>query len=233
MNYRNINAMFVLSVVTVSLQGYSSGPDLYLLQHFYQPDAYVERFVDDISLDHTEEVIAVLTNNSSALSNYKIMQSVMEYYKDYEDTPEMRTKFESIVQAYFSSPVVVESRDFYLFNLVYDMALKLAYSINFKMMADIMFKYAGSLNQQNQHGETPAHVFVKNAALAAGHFFEVLHLFQQHGANFTEIRDFAQKSVYDYMIERVVGYMMGEGCVKEITMFLVREYLNSQGFCFN
>lgn len=197
----------------------------------YSPES--ERFLHDLHIDQTDKVIEALVNNSSALNNYKIIQSVMEHYKDYEDTPQTRAEFESIVQAYFSSSVVIESRDFYLFNLIYDMALKLAYSINFKMMADIMFKYAGSLNQQNQYGETPAHVFVKNAALSAGHFFEVLHLFQQHGANFTEIKDFAQKSVYDYIIERTVEYLMGDGFAKEMTIFLVKEYLKSQGFNFN
>lgn len=206
--------------------------------HVYYPLSWEyqvgsRRFVDDLDLENTDKVVEVLMNNSSALHNYKILQEVMEYYKDHPDTPTMRANFERIVQAYFSCPTVAESRDFYLFNLVYDMALKIAYSINFKAMAEIMFRYAGSLNQQNQHGETPAHVFVKNAALAAGHFFEVLHVFQQHGANFTEIKDFARKSVYDYMIERTVGYMMGEGLGKEVTIFLVKEYLKSQGFDFN
>ncbi len=233
MSCRNIRTMVFFGMLIGAFYNLCAEPDLYLLEHFSQPLNQSERFLDDISFGKTEEVIAALTDNPSALHNYKIMQGVMDYYKDRKETPEMRADFEKIVQAYFSSPVVIEARDFYLFNLVYDMALKLAYSINFKMMADVMFKYAESLNTQNQHGETPAHIFVKNAALSAGHFFEILHLFQQHGANFTEIKDFAQKSVYDYIVERVVGYMIKDGCIKEITVFFVKEYLNNQGFYFN
>lgn len=217
--------------LSISPTGYSECPIYYPIS--WQYEFKNTRFADNLDVADTDAVIAALVNNTSALDNYKIVQVVMEYYKNHPDTPEMRSAFERIIATYFSLASEVEARDFYLFNLIYDMALKLAHSINFKAMADIMFKYAGSLNQQNQHGETPAHVFVKNAALAAGHFFEVLHLFLNHGANFTEIRDFAKKSVYDYMIERTVGYMMGDGFAKEITLFIVREYLKSQGFDLN
>ena len=254
MNYHNAQKIIIAGIVLFlnmsTLWGLKSEQSVFSVKtefvprlgyfdcSFYYPLSWEyelknRRGMEEIDLANTESIIVILMHNSSALDNYKILQMVMDYYKNYPDTPEMRVNFERIVAAYFFSSTEVEARDFYLFNLVYDVALKLAYSINFKAIADVMFKYVGSLNQQNQYGETPAHVFVKNAALAAGHFFEVLHLFQEHGANFTEIKDFAQKSVYDYMIERSVGYMMREGVAKDITIFVVREYLKSQGFDLN
>lgn len=187
-------------------------------------------------LAQTETVVAVLKSRaSSPIQNYRMMGQIIDYYASCGDTCANRAEFEKIVETYFSfhdSPDIA-LRDMYIFNIVYDVAVKIASSINFKMVADVIFKYADSLNQQNGQGETPAHVFVKNAALGSAHFFEVLHMFKQHGANFTDIKDYAQKTVYDYIIDKAAGYLFSEKGVKDVTVSLVKEYLKKHGFNFN
>lgn len=186
-------------------------------------------------LAETETVIAVLKSTTSPIHNYRMMHQIIDYYGYSDDTSANRAEFEKIIQVYFDSHALPDTatRDMYIFSIVYDVAAKIASNISFKMVADIIFKYANSLNQQNSQGETPAHVFVKNSVLCSAHFFEILHMFNQHGANFTDIKDYAQKTVYDYIIDKAAGYLFSEQGVKDISVLIIKEYLKSHGFIFN
>lgn len=199
----------------------------------YEDETQEFKYLEHFPVEDTERVIVAFENSRNIFHNYKLMYRVIEYYKDCDDAL-IEMEFEKIVKAYFSSvnSPMQEMRDFNVLNIVYDMALKLASSINFKKMADILFSYAGSINEQNEQGETPAHIFVKNAVLMSAHFFEILAVFQKHGANFTNIKDIAQKTVYDYVVDQVTGFLFTEEGLKEVSKVAIYYYLKAHGFVF-
>lgn len=200
-------------------------------ESIYDNEISESKFIENIVLHDTERIIVILENNTNFLQNYKIMNRLIDHYKDCDDE-KIEKEFPNIAKAYFSNNDVYETRDSNILSILYDISLKLASSINFKKIADILFSYAGSINQQNDKKETPAHIFVKNAALMSGHFFEILAVFQKHGADFTNIKDVAKKTVYDYIVNQALGFLFKEEGVKEVSKLVLYYYLKSHGIIF-